>query len=489
MGIPLRITGIKTVYAIVKFTGRRNTVSLLHPQNGLGAYALFHTRKEDVLMLTKRISDYSLKGEVDYARTIFEEMSHPDTVSWNVMIRGYVENHRIGDARELFDKMPVRSSVSWNTMIMAYAKEGKTHIAMKLFIVMPDKDVVSWTAIITALSRGSHIEDAWRLFKLMPEPSSVSWASIISGFQQNGLAAETLCRFKEMLSVGVQPTSHSFTSALTASADLAMLSLSQQLYSQLLKRGFESNTHIGNSAISMFIKSGSFRNARRVLEDLPQPDIVTWNAMVVGYGQNGYGIEAIMSFHQMQKAKFLPDRVSFLGLLHGCSHCGYVEKGKQYFHSMESNYGISPGPEHYACMVDLLSRAGFLKEAHKLIKEMPFEPTCIFWRTLLNGCRIWGDLELGFYAANRILELDPYNSSACLMVIDIYASAGRWKEVLEMRRQMRKREARKELGCSWIEIKGRIHLFTTRDDTHPEADHIYLTLLLLSCDIAHIVRN
>ncbi|RVW80195.1 Pentatricopeptide repeat-containing protein, chloroplastic [Vitis vinifera] len=142
---------------------------------------------------------------------------------------------------------------------------------------------------------------------------------------------------------------------------------------------------------------------------------------------------------------------------------------------MESNYGISPGPEHYACMVDLLSRAGFLKEAHKLIKEMPFEPTCIFWRTLLNGCRIWGDLELGFYAANRILELDPYNSSACLMVIDIYASAGRWKEVLEMRRQMRKREARKELGCSWIEIKGRIHLFTTRDDTHPEADHIYLT--------------
>lgn len=165
MGIPLRITGIKTVYAIVKFTGRRNTVSLLHPQNGLGAYALFHMRKEDVLMLTKRISDYSLKGEVDYARTIFEEMSHPDTVSWNVMIRGYVENHRIGDARELFDKMPVRSSVSWNTMIMAYAKEGKTHIAMKLFIVMPDKDVVSWTAIITALSRGSHIEDAWRLFK------------------------------------------------------------------------------------------------------------------------------------------------------------------------------------------------------------------------------------------------------------------------------------------------------------------------------------
>lgn len=490
MGIPLRIIAIKTVYSIVKFIGRRNTHTMyfLYPKYKLGAYASFHNRKEDVLNQTKRISDYSLKGEVDYARTIFDEIANRDIVSWNVMIRGYVENRRIGDARELFDKMPIRSSVSWSTMIMAYAREGKTHIAMKLFTVLPDKDVVSWTAMITALCRASRIEDAWGLFKQMPEPNSVSWASIISGFQQNGQAAETMCRFKEMLSAGVQPTPHSFTSALAATADLAMLSLSQQLYCQLLKRGFESNTHIGNSAISMFIKSGSFCDARHVLEDLPQPDIVTWNAMIVGYGQNSYGIEAIMSFHQMQKAQFLPDRVSFLGLLHGCSHCGNIEKGMQYFHSMESNYGISPGPEHYACMVDLLSRAGFLKEAHKLIKEMPFEPTCIFWRTLLNGCRIWGDLELGLYTANRVLELDPYNSSACLMIIDIYASAGRWKEVVEMRRQMREREARKDLGCSWIEIKGAIHLFTTRDDTHPEADHIYLILRLLSCDIAYNVK-
>lgn len=480
MGFPLRITGI-----VVKFVGNRNTVFLLHPQIGLGAYSLFHAKQENVLMLTKRISDYSAKGKVDRGRKIFEEMGHRDTVSWNVMIRGYIQNRRIEDARELFDIMPDRCSVSWNTMIMAYAQEGRTYIAMKLFIFMPDKDVISWTAIITALSRGSHIEDAWRLFKQMPEPNSVSWASIISGYKQNGLFAEALHRFREMLSVGVQPTSHSFTSALTASADLAMLSLGQQLYSQLLKRGFEGNTHIGNSAISMFIKCGSFCNARRVLEDLPQPDIVTWNAMIVGYGQNGYGIEAIISFHQMQKAACLPDRISFLGLLHGCSHCGFVEKGKQYFHSMESYYGISPGPEHYACMVDLLSRAGFLREAHQLIEEMPFEPTCIFWKTLLNGCRIWGDLELGFDAAKSILELDPQNSSACLMVIDIYASAGKWKEVSEIRRQMREREARKELGCSWIEIKGEMHLFTTRDDTHQETDHIYSTLELLSCDIGH----
>ncbi|KAF8397703.1 hypothetical protein HHK36_016625 [Tetracentron sinense] len=488
MYLPIRKgnDGIRTIYGTYKSFRKINVRSIVHLQNGHNIDALSNNdmNNKHLVTLTKRVSDYSLKGEIDCARKIFEQLVHRDCVSWNVMIRGYIENHRIGDAREIFDRMDERNSVSWNSMIMGYTQERKMHIALKLFLVMPGKDVISWTTIISGLSRGSQIEDAWRLFRQMPEPNSISWSSIISGFQQNGLVAETLILFKEMLSVGPQPTSHSFTSALTASADIAMLSIGQQLYSQLLKRGFEGNTHVGNSAISMFIKSGSFDSARQVFVGMPQLDLVTWNSMIMGYGQHGYGVEAAMVFHQMQKAWFLPDRISFLGVLHGCSHCGFVEEGRRYFKSMRMDYGIPQGPEHYACVVDLLARAGLLKEAFEVIMEMPFEIVPIFWRTLLNGCRIWRDFELGVYAANQILELEPYNSSACLMVIDMYASVGRWREAFEMRKQMREREARKELGYSWVEIKGRIHLFTTRDETHLESDPIYATLDLLSYDTA-----
>ncbi|CAL5387907.1 unnamed protein product [Camellia sinensis] len=463
---------IKSVYTTTKLFCTRNACSKNCAKN------------EDVVTLTKTISDYSLKGEVDHARKVFDQMGHRDSVSWNVMIKGYFENNRIGDARELFDEMPEKSPFTWSSMIMGYTKERKPHIALKLFIVMPCKNVVSWTAIVTALCQDSQIEDAWRLFKEIPEPNSISWSTIISGFQQNGLATKSLDVFKEMLLAGVQPTSHSFTSALAASADLAMLSVSEQVYSQVLKRGFARNIHIGNSSISMFIKSGSFDNARRVYMGLPWRDSVTWNSMIMGYGQHGFGIEAIMFFHQMQKAQFLPDSISFLGVLHGCTHCGFIEEGKQYFQSMEMDYNISPGPEHYASMVDLFSRAGLLREAHDIVIRMPFEPTPVFWRTLLNGCRIWGNLGLGIHVAEKILEREPYNSSASLMVIEILASAGKWKEVMEMRRQMKEREARKELGCSWVEVKGRNHIFTTRDETHPELDHIYPTLELLSYNMA-----
>lgn len=453
----------------------------VHFSNGYNEYE--KDAKDDPLVrLTKRMVQHSLKKEVDRARKIFDQMGRKDSVSWNVMIKCYIENNRIFDAREMFDEMPVRTSVTLNTMIMGYIKAGKTHIALKLFTVMPDKDVVSWTAIVTGLCRSSQVDDAWHLFEQMPEANSVSWSSIISGFQQNGFVCESLNVFKKMLVDGTQPNSHSFTSALAACANLALVSPSEQFYCQLFKRGFEGNTCIGNSAISMFVKSGSFHNARRVFVELTEPDLVTWNSMIMGYAQHGYGVEAMMIFHQMQKARFSPDDISYMGVLHSCSHCGYVEEGKQYFRSMDMDYGISPEPVHFACMVDLFARAGKLEEAYTIIKQMPFVLKPIIWRTLLNGCRIWGDLELGVYAAEQILELEPNNWSACSMVVDIFALAGKWKELGKMRRHMRQLETRKELGCSWIDVKGKTHLFTTGDGNHKETDKIFKIIELLAED-------
>ncbi|KAK4478643.1 hypothetical protein RD792_014133 [Penstemon davidsonii] len=432
------------------------------------------------------MSQLSLRGEVEHARKIFDQMCTRDSVSWNIMIKCYIENAMVENARELFDEMPERTSVSWNTMIMGYIKTGRTNMALKLFIVTPDKDVVTWTAMITGLCRASRVNDAWLLFEKMPEPNAVSWSSIISGFQQNGFANESLNVFKKMLSVGIQLTSsHLFTSVLSACADLTMVSLSEQVYSQILKRGFHANyTLLGNSAITTFVKTGSFHNARLVFLDLDKPDIVTWNAMITGFAQYGYGLEAMMIFHQMQKAKVLPDGISYMGVLHGCSHNGYVKEGEQYFQSMKTDYGISPGLEHFAAMVDLYARAGKLEKAYKIIIEMPFEPTVVFWRTLLSGCRKWGDLDMALCAAEEILKLEPYNSSACLMVIDMFALAGKWEDVRKMRRVMRKTEARKELGCSWIDVKGRNYLFTTGDKIHPEADWIFSVIELLRHDCA-----
>lgn len=433
--------------------------------------------------LTQKMSYLSRRGEIVNARKVFDRIRLRDSISWNVMIRCYLENNMVEGARELFDEMPERTSVSWNTMIGGYVKLGKAHVALKLFVVMPEKDVLSWTAMVTGLCQAGRVDDAWWLFKQMPDANAVAWSSIVSGFQQNGFANESLNVLKEMLSVGILPTAHSFTSTLSACADLAIISMSEQMYCQALKRGFDCNTHVGNSSISAFVKTGSFHYAMRIFLELNEPDLVTWNAMIMGFAQHGCGVEAIMTFHQMQKAGVLPDRISYLGVLHGCSHCGLVEEGRRYFLSMTTDHGISPGVDHFCAMVDLYSRSGNLKEAYNIIFQLPFEPTSVMWRTLLNGCKIWRDMELGVCAAEQILKLEPYSSGACLMITNIFALAGKWKEVATIRRHMRAIEARKELGCSWIDVKGRSYLFTNSDDHHSEADNIFMILDLLAHDI------
>lgn len=437
-----------------------------------------------LVALTQRISQLSVRGQVLSARKIFDQMSVRDSVCWNVMIRCYVENKMVEDARELFDKMPERTSVSWNTMITGYIKMERVHVALKLFVVMPHKDVVAWTAMVTGLCRVPMVDEAWRLFKQMPHANPVSWSSMVSGFQQQGFPIQSLLAFREMLSAGIQPTSHSFTNTLSACADLAMASLSEQVYCQLLKRGFHHNTHVRNSAISMFVKAGSFNYARAIFMDMDQPDRVSWNAMITGFAQHGYGLEAIMTFHQMQKARVSPDSISYMGVLQGCSHCGLVHEGRRYFLSMEKDHGILPGVEHFSSMLDIYARAGQIEEAYEVILDMPFEPTAVFWRTLLSGCRIWGHVELGVHAAEQILKLEPYSSSACAMVINILSLAGKWEAVAEMRRRMRETEARKESGFSWIDIKGRNFLFTTGDTSHLEGDQILWMVELNAYDIA-----
>ena len=89
----------------------------------------------------------------------------------------------------------------------------------------------------------------------------------------------------------------------------------------------------------------------------------SWNTLIFGYDHHGYGEEALELFVQMQQAGMKPKEATFVSVLLACSHAGLVDEGRRYFDSMSQNYGITPRLEHYACMVDVLGRVGFLDEA------------------------------------------------------------------------------------------------------------------------------
>jgi pentatricopeptide repeat protein len=74
-----------------------------------------------------------------------------------------------------------------------------------------------------------------------------------------------------------------------------------------------------------------------------------------------------------------------------------VTKGRNLFSNMTIQHGIKPNVTHYGCMVDLLSRAGQLKEALEVILNMPIKPNSIVWGSLLGACRVHKNVQLKKY--------------------------------------------------------------------------------------------
>ncbi|VFQ66621.1 unnamed protein product [Cuscuta campestris] len=480
----------------------------------------------DVCVGSALIDMYSKCGSVECAQKVFDDMREPNVVSWNSLITCYEQNGPASRALEILvmmmhsgvepDEMTLASSISAcaslallregremhgrvvkvhkfrddliisNALVDFYAKCGKINEARQIFDEMPVRSVVSHTSMVSGYARSSSVKAARAMFLGMMEKNVVSWNALIAGYTQNGENEEALNLFVLLKRESVWPTHYTFGNLLNACSNLSDLRLGRQAHAHVLKHGFrfqhgpEPDVFVGNALIDMYMKCGSAEDGRRVFENMIERDWVSWNTTIVGFAQNGKAIEALEIFNDMLMLGEKPDHVTFIGVLCACSHAGLVEEGRRYFHSMGWKYELEPLKDHYTCMVDLLGRAGCLDEARSLIESMPMSPDSVVWGCLLSACKTHGDVELGMHIAEKLLEIDPENSGPYVLLSNMYAERGHWKDVTRVRKLMRERGVVKQPGCSWIEIQSQVHVFMVKDGKHPQKEEIYLSLKTLT---------
>ncbi|CAN1285228.1 Pentatricopeptide repeat-containing protein At4g13650 [Linum perenne] len=275
---------------------------------------------------------------------------------------------------------------------------------------------------------------------------------------------------------GLDPDCVTVASILSACASTGALVMGKQLHSYALKAGITAdiiNLSICNALVSLYARCGKTREAYLVFDNMNIKDNISWNGLISGFAQSGHLEEALKVFSQMNKAEVEPNHVTFVGVLTACSHVGLVNEGLCYFESMSKEYGLVPKPEHYACVVDLLSRAGLLSRAKKFVEEMPIKPDAMVWRTLLSACVVHKDVELGEVAAQHLLDLEPEDSATYVLLSNMYAVSRKWNYRDRTRQMMKNRRVKKEPGRSWIEVKNKSHAFFVGDRLHPLADKIY----------------
>eukprot|EP00268_Persea_americana_P035836 TRINITY_DN35339_c1_g1_i4.p1 TRINITY_DN35339_c1_g1~~TRINITY_DN35339_c1_g1_i4.p1 ORF type:complete len:647 (+),score=132.64 TRINITY_DN35339_c1_g1_i4:121-2061(+) len=411
----------------------------LRPGLQLHSMVVKNSMRADVFVRNSIIRFYSVCAELDDARKVFDEGGELDVVSWNSMIDGCVRNGEVFDALHLFDRMPERNVVSWNSVISGLVQCGR-------------------------------LDDAQRLFDEMPERNIASWVVMISGCAQNGLAKEAMEVFQEMQLLGQESNAAVLVSVFSACSQLGALSNGIWIHTYIQKNSVKMDTLLSAALIDMYAKCGSIDLAMQAFGSCSEKDVFVYTAAIHGLAINGLGEEALLVFENMRSKGIRPDCICFMAVLCACSHMGLVEKGLYYFNSMVEVHGIEAELDHYACIVDLLGRAGLLEEAEGFITSMPIKPDNIIWGALLGACRIHNNAEMARRIGNSLIESDH----GYVLLSNIYAEASKRDDAEEVRKTMKRRRIKRVPGSSSIEVNGIVHEFVAGDRSHQKADEIYM---------------
>ncbi|KAL5760304.1 hypothetical protein ACOSP7_018817 [Xanthoceras sorbifolium] len=423
-------------------------------------------------------------GWFDGAKLVFNQMDEKDSVAWTGLMVGYTQARKQRDALDLFVKMLMEGveldQFVFSIVLKACAGLEDLNLGRQIhgYIVKLgfETDVSAGTPLVDFYVKCLNFESACRAFERISEPSDVSWSAMICGYSQIGNYEEAVKIFTSLRNNSLVLNSHIYTSIFQACFALADFNLGAQAHADAIKRSLISHLYGDSALVSMYSKCGRLDYATRAFESIPAPDTVAWTAIISGNAHHGNASEALELFGRMQDCGVRPNAVTFVAVLTACSHSGLVTEAKRYMDSMHSQYGVDPTIDHYNCMIDIYARAGLLQEAFELIKNMPFDPDKTSWKCLLGGCWTHKNLELGKIASENLLQLDPEDAAGYILLFNLYASSGKWEEAARVRKLMTERNLKKELSCSWITVKGKVHRFIVGDKHHPQTEEIYLKL-------------
>jgi len=431
-------------------------------------YALRHGFiQSDELVANAFVAGYAKCGSLDYAEGVFCGMESKTVSSWNAMIGGHAQNDFPGKALDLYllmrdsgldpDSFTIGSLLSACARLKSLSRGKEIHCFMLRNGLELDEFIgISLLSLYVLCGK---MLPAKLFFDNMKEKSLVCWNTMINGFSQNELPCDTLDMFRQMLSSKTRPDEITIIGALCACSQVSALRLGKELHCFAMKATLTGDNFVTCSLIDMYAKCGCMEQSQNIFDSVHEKGEVTWNVLITGYGIHGRGQKAIQLFKSMQNAGFRPDSVTFIGLLTACNHAGLVAEGLEYLGQMQSLFGIKPKLEHYACVVDMLGRAGRLYEALELVNELPDKPDSRIWSSLLSSCRNYRDLDIGEKVAKKLLELGPDKAENYVLISNLYAGLGKWDEVRKMRQRMKEIGLQKDAGCSWIEIGGKVYRF------------------------------
>ncbi|XP_009791059.1 pentatricopeptide repeat-containing protein At4g39952, mitochondrial-like [Nicotiana tabacum] len=412
---------------------------------------------DDHMVCNALLAMYCKLRLLNLAEKILDGGIGQTTEAWNMMVVGYFKAGLEGKCINLFREMQhlgiecdVNSLIS---VISSCSRLEEFHLGLSVHchviknLMLENISVAN--SLIDMYGRSKNLTLSWRVFCTMADKDVVTWNTMMTSYISCGKITEAFGLFDKMIAESYKPTIATLLILLSACSQVSSLDKGEKVHEYIKEVGFEKNTLLATALTDMYAKCGQLTRSREIFDSMDKKDVISWNVLISGYAMYGEAKSGIEFFKQMEQSENKPNELTFLAVLSACAHAGLVEEGKSIFSRMK-DYSLMPTLKHYACMADLLGRSGNLDDAEALVLSMPIAPDSAIWGSLLSSCKIHSQVEKGIRIAKHAIESDPENDGYYVAISDLYSSVGKWEEVEMVRKIMKQRKVRKEVGWSTV---------------------------------------
>ncbi|KAM1302025.1 hypothetical protein ACFX2H_012991 [Malus domestica] len=391
------------------------------------------------------INMFSRCGAMDMAHLFFGGILYKNITYWNELISGYNSNYCYTEAMQIFcnlwDLGVEASEVTFSIILEACYNDEHQYMTRQIHGAIV-KSGISFhgyvcSSLIKCYVRFGLLDDSFEFLKGFERLDLISWGTMISALVHQGHFFEAIKIFNSLREVGGKPDEFILGSILNSCADTASYQLAKAVHSIVIKMGFLMQVFVVSAVIDAYAKCGDIGNSRMTfIQSLGSDDVVIYNAMIMACAHHGLAEEAMDIFEKIRLANLKPSQATFVSAIAACSHVGWVDQGRSLFELMNSDYKMEPvSQDVYGCMVDLLSRHRYLEDARQMIEVMPYTPWPAVLRSLLSGCRIHGNTELGEWTAKKLVQLVPENDAPYVLLSKVYSEGGSWEGATKTRVQ------------------------------------------------------